>query len=843
MARGPSARTRKNNANHRAHVPADALRWVCDPAGLPFNTTDEVEPVPGIIGQDSAVDSLQFGLATSAAGQNIFVRGLTGTGRLTLVHRLLKEIRPFCPETTDRCYVHNFAQPDQPRLITLPAGSGSAFRRRVDRLADFVRDNLRTALTSESINARRTALKQVAEAKLKEIIEPFQNALKDAGLAVVNIEAGPVVQAVIFPVHEERPIPPEEFEELRRQGQISEEEHRKAREAFERFEPELPDLSEKTNAVRREHEEKVADLLEKAARQVLGRIEREIKREFPQKEVADFLGEMIDEVVKHRLVPSEDEDDYTRLYRVNVLCERGGEGRCPIIVENAATVRSLLGTIDFDYTPGNEPRASHMGIRAGSILRADGGYLILEDQDILSEPGAWKALVRVLRTGQLEIMPPDHPMLGWVPTLRPEPIAVNIKVVLLGDPDTYYLLDAVDPNFPRLFKVLADFDNVIPRDAQGISHYAAVLARIVREEKLPPFDRSAIAALAEHGARIASHQKKLTARFGRLADIAREAAFVAVQQGHNPVTGDDVRSAVRRGKCRADLPARKFREYIAEGTIRVETRGEVVGQINGLAVIQAGPMTYGFPTRITATIGPGSAGVINIERESALSGAIHTKGFYILGGLLRYLLPTEHPLAFDASVAFEQSYGAIDGDSASGAEICCLLSALTGIPIRQDLAMTGAIDQMGHLLAIGAVNEKIEGFFDACHQLGLTGSQGVLFPATNAGELMLREDVIEACGAGRFAVYAVETIHQALEILTGVSPGERNDRDAYPPDSILGIAMHKARDCWIKASQVASPRRRAISGGVLSRAAADRRRKTARRKRSARRSSRPGSRG
>lgn len=834
MAKSASSPDRNRIADKPAPIPARLLRWTCDPASLPFSTTEEVEPVPGIIGQDSAVESLRFGLSTPAAGQNIFVRGLTGTGRLTLVHRLLEEIRPFCPETTDRCYVHSFAQPDRPRLITLPAGRGTAFRRRVDRLADFVRDNLRAALSSEGINARRMALKQAAEAKLKEIVEPFQKALQEAGLAVVNIEAGPLVQAVIFPLHEGRPVPPEEFEQLHRQGAINDEHYEKVKQAHGEFEPQLAEVGEKSSEMRRQLEEQVGELLEKAARQVLGRMVREIGREFPQPEVAVFLNELVEEVVKNRLIPTEEEDDFTRLYRVNVVCERGGDGRCPIIVENSATVRSLLGTIDFEYAPGGEPRASHMGIRAGSFLRADGGYLILEVEDVLGEPGAWKALVRTLRTGQLEIMPPDHPMIGWVPTLRPEPINVSVKVVLLGDPETYALLDAFEPNFPKMFKVLADFDTVIPRDEEGIRHYAAVLARIAREEKLPAFDRSAVAALAEHGARIAAHQRKLTARFGRLADIAREAAFVASRKGQGPVSGEDVQEAVRRGKCRADLPARRFREYVAEGTIRVETAGRVVGQINGLAVIQAGPMTYGFPTRITATIGPGSAGVTNIERESALSGAIHTKGFYILGGLLRSLLRTDHPLAFDASVAFEQSYGAIDGDSASGAEICCLLSALTGIPLRQDVAMTGAIDQMGHLLAIGAVNEKIEGFFDACHDLGLTGTQGVIVPRSNGGDLMLRPDVIDECASGRFHVYAVSTVHEAIEVLTGRVAGERNARGRYPRNSVLGIAMEKARDCWQKASQVAVPYRHPTKVTETAKSAANRRVKSGKKRKSSR---------
>jgi ATP-dependent Lon protease len=318
-----------------------------------------------------------------------------------------------------------------------------------------------------------------------------------------------------------------------------------------------------------------------------------------------------------------------------------------------------------------------------------------------------------------------------------------------------------------------------------------------------------VAALVEHGARIAASKGKLSTRFGRLADIAREASFLARKQGHKTVAADGVREAIRFGKRRADLPARHFRRLVAEGTLQVQVQGAGVGQVNGLAVIQAGPLVYGFPARITATIGPGTAGVINIEREADMSGAIHTKGFYILGGLLRTLLRTDHPLAFDASVAFEQSYGGIDGDSASGAEVCCLLSALTDITLSQEVAMTGAIDQVGNILAVGGVNEKIEGFFDTCQDQGLTGRQGVIIPRANAGDLMLREDVVEACDHGRFRVFAVATVPQALEVLSGMPAGVRDKEGRYPEDSVLGVAVSRARRYWEMAAR--NPRQPDVS--------------------------------
>jgi ATP-dependent Lon protease len=383
-----------------------------------------------------------------------------------------------------------------------------------------------------------------------------------------------------------------------------------------------------------------------------------------------------------------------------------------------------------------------------------------------------------------------------LPALKPEPIPVKLKIVMIGDARLYYALDAFDTGFADYFKVLADFSTTIERTPTGIGFYAGVLAGLAMREKLPAFDRTAVAALVEHGSRIAAQEDKLTARFGRLADLAREAAYLCRRDERDVVTAGDVNEAVRRTKRRADLPARRFTEMITKGVIRVNTSGEQVGEVNGLAVMHAGPLTYGFPARITATIGAGSAGAINIEREANLSGAIHTKGFYILSGLLRYLLRTPHPLTFSASIAFEQSYGGIDGDSASGAEMCCLLSALTDVPLRQDLAMTGAIDQVGHILPIGGVNEKIEGFYDVCAAAGLTGTQGVIIPKTNVGDLMLRQDVVDACADGKFQVYAVDTIQEALALFTGRAVEVLDDEGYYEDDCLLGQAVEQAGAYW-----------------------------------------------
>ncbi|MDY7107645.1 MAG: ATP-binding protein [Planctomycetota bacterium] len=794
-------------------LPAESVRWRCDPARLPFDTTEEIEPARSVVGQDNAVDAVRFGLECYAPGQNIFIRGLTGTGRMTLVRQLLEHIRPACPLAPDRCYVHNFEQRDRPVLITLPRGRARAFARRVDELIRFIREDLVRALSDEAIKSRQDSMQRSTQDRIRKILQPFEDELKEAGLALVTVQAGPVAQGALYGLIDGEPTPPEEIEEMHNRGDISDEQFQDFVRNHEKYNRRLKDISHKIIELGLAASESMERFIKREARSALERLVERIKSDFLDTRVERFLDEVVEDVVENRLSELQESSEFTRLYKVNALLEHAGE-TCPTVVENTPTVMNLLGSIDREPAPGGGAASDHTMIHAGSILRADGGYLILDARDVLTEPGAWKVLTRTLRTGRLEIMPPELSLsFIWAHSLKPEPIDVNVKVILLGDAHTYYLLQAVDPDFAQLFKVLADFDNVIPRTAEGLEDYSAVIAKVAAEEKLPAFDRTAVAALIEHGARIAARRQKLTARFSRLADIAREAAFIAGKENRGTVTGEDVNETIRRTKRRADLPSRKFHEYLADGTIRIQTTGRTVGQMNGLAVLTAGQLTYGFPARITATIGAGSAGVINIEREADLSGAIHTKGFYILGGLLRHLLQTDYPLAFTASIAFEQSYGGIDGDSASGAEICCLLSALTGVPIRQDMAMTGAIDQLGHVLAIGAVNEKIEGFYDTCEDIGLTGSQGVIIPKANALDLMLRQDVVDACAAGRFHVYAVENVRQALEILTGVPAGERDEMGEYPAESLLGKAVERARRFWTKAAQaMRQPVSAAITG-------------------------------
>lgn len=781
-------------------LPSESLRWHCDPQDLGFESTAEVDPVARVVGQPTAFEALEFGLRCAAKGQNIYVRGVSGTGRMTLVRRLLDELKPTCEFKQDRCFVHNFKRPDRPRLISLPAGHARKFCRRIKELTEFIGDGLIKALEAEPIESERSAIQARIKERVSEITAPLEADLKKAGMAMVALQSGPVAQTGILPIVDGNPVPPDQFNQLVAQGKISEERKEQFFRDLPGFQERLQEIGKAVGETYHAGSEEILAVNENAVRELLHKLADPIVEEFPQDSVKGFLDEIVQDVVDNRLGASGDLPDPESRYGVNVVLDHDSGDRSPVVEENTPNLINLLGTVEPEWGPNGPLQADYQGIRAGALLRADGGYLILNVKDVLTEPGAWRALMRSLRTGRLEIVPTE---VGWLRpylSLQPEPIKISVRVILIGDAAMYYQLDSLDLDFSELFKVLADFDHEIDRDKDGLSQYAAVISHITREESLPAFDCGAVAALAEHGARIAEKAGKLTARFGRIADIAREAAFLATQDKHGLVSNEHVMHAVERTKQRASLPSRKFQQLVNNGTIKVETQEKVVGQINGLAVISSGPLIYGFPARITATIGAGRAGLINIEGRASMSGAIHTKGFHILGGLLRHLLRTEHPLAFSASLAFEQSYGGIDGDSASGAEICCLLSALTDLPITQSLAMTGAIDQHGHIQAIGGVNEKIEGFFDACVYLGLTGDQGVIIPKSNAGDLMLRQDVVQACARNEFHIHAVETVHQALELLTGVSAGVR-EGETYSEGSVLRLAVDRAGEFWRKTMQ------------------------------------------
>lgn len=774
---------------------SDALRWNCPLSALDFETTDEVDPTIGFVGQESAVDALRFGIECSAPEQNVFVRGLTGTGRMSIVKRLLREMAPTCSGGEDHAYVHDFKAPDRPRLITLPAGEARVFKRGVREMARFVREDLPKLLTGDSIQRERLIIEERTNADVAKITAPFEKDIAAAGLTMVQQNQGQTVQTAIAPLHEGKPVSAQDLTALVTAGEVTKEQLAKWTEARKEFAKRLGEISREIQTLRVDAAKRMLGLMESTARALLEAAAGPVAAEHADEGVDAYLASLIEDVIDNLGVEHPPGQDPVVLYDVNIVLAAEESERSPVVVETSPSLMKLLGSVETGWTPQGPVRGDFRNISAGSLLRAKGGYIVMEARDLLNEPGAWRVLARTLRTRQLEIVPQELSVPYLRATIKPEPIPISMRVILVGDAGTFHMLDRGDPDFGHHFKILSDFDHEIDRTDTGVAQYAGVISRIAKDENLPPFHKSAVAALAEHGARVASRAGKLTARFSRIADIAREAAFLSKKDGDH-VQAEHVQETVRRTKRRANLPSRRFQSMIASRTLIIESEGRTVGQVNGLATIKAGMLTYGFPARITATIAPGHAGIIDIEGSASLSGQIHTKGFQILGGLLRYLLHTDHALAFSASLAFEQSYGGIDGDSASGAEICCLLSALTEVPLRQDVAMTGAIDQHGRIQAIGGVNEKIEGFYDAASALGLSGEGGVIIPASNAGDLMLRQDVVDACREGRFHVWAVATVHEALEIFTDMPAGTFDEGGEYAGGTLLGIAQSRAHHYW-----------------------------------------------
>ncbi len=787
-------------------LPPEALRWRCPADWLGFETTADIEPSRGIRGQPTALEALRFGLATRAPNHHVFVRGLAGTGRAALLGEVMDELRPRCDLVKDLCYVHRFSEPGRPRLVMLPRGTAQTFARDVDRLARTIVRDLPRELAVGALRSRREAVVRAGDARFDERLAPFEKAVAEAGCALVSLGDESSSTPAVFPVVGGEPVPPEALRRERAEGRLEESAYEEIRETLARLSAELDRLLPELQTIREETAREVRSLDAEEIRRRLKIAADRVHAAHPVDAVRAFLDELIDAVAEHGPPPLEgaaaaapspgDPDEEVPLpavFRVNVIRHHPASESCPIIIDSAPSQAGIFGTFE---TTGDGPLLPHAVIRGGSLLDADGGFLVLEARDLVTAGRAWPVLARTLRSRVLEIEPPGEqpsPASG----IKPDPIPVTAKVVLVGDAEVFALLEAGDPDFTQLFKVVADFGDSMARDREAAEVYAGALARIAREESLPPFHRTAVAALLEHGARVAGDGARLTARLGRICDIAREAAFVADSRGGGPVMAEDVQAAVVRGRDRASRPVRRFHQYIVDGTITVALEGMAVGQVNGLATMTAGPLTYGFPQRITASVGPGSLGLVNVEYEADLSGAIHTKGFHILRGLLHHLLRLERPLALDASIVFEQSYGGVDGDSASGAEACCILSALTDTPLRQDLAMTGAIDQRGSIMAVGAVSEKIDGFHDACAARGLSGSQGVIIPRANVSDLALRPDVVEACRAGRFRVYAVDRIEEALSLLTGEAVPASAPGAAPVAGTLLDRARAAAQRLWL----------------------------------------------
>src|SRR5437899_1132263 len=798
-----------------AGLPPEKLRWSCDPARIPFDTTAQAEPLDGVIGQDRALRALKMGVELPAPGYNVFVCGLAGTSRGGMISRMIEELQPTTKLSPDRCYVNNFKNPDRPRLLSLPPGQANAFKKDMQAGIDFLRRRIPQVFEGEPFQRQKGRIVERFTVREKELMDDFTRRIAREQFALGHMQVGAVALPEIFPVLEGQMVSIEDISKMVHEGQLEATVAEEIERKYEQFRQEFTVVYRKTLTLSRELASELSYLEQEAASVLVDGVIEELKEKYPGTSVAEYLEE-----VRHHLLDNLDpfkeregegeheeeppeglpkmaggpERDPFRVYGVNVILAHNHEETSPVIFETTPTYANLFGTIQRAYDTRGGWTSDFMDLRAGSLLRADGGFLIMYSLEALSETGVWRALKRTLNHNRLEIQPLEmfYPFGGSA--LKPEAIDINVKVILIGDRELYELLYEYEEDFRKIFKVRVEFDEEMAMSDGVIAEYAGRLRTLSEKENLFPFDRGAFAAMLEYGVRQAGRRNKVTARFVDIADLAREAHYNAAAAGESVVRAAHVRGALSSKMERHNLVETRIREMIQEGTLLVDVSGTRVGQVNGLSVLEIGGYSFGKPVRITATAALGKAGLINIEREANLSGRFHDKGMHIIAGYLRSKFAQDKPLSLAASICFEQSYSGVDGDSASSTEIYALVSALSGLPLRQDIAVTGSINQQGDIQAIGGVNEKIEGFFDVCRIKGLTGTQGVMMPESNVEDLMLREDVLEAVATGKFHIWPVAKVEQGIEILTGAAAGQRNGDGTFEAGTVSSLIDERLRE-------------------------------------------------
>jgi len=764
------------------------LRWVCPPDWLPEGGTESIEPAEGIVGQDRAVDAIAFGLEMPGVGFNVFVTGLSGTGRLTTIKQFLDRIARGGPVPKDVCFVFNPVMPEEPRALLLEPGAGRRLRDAMDRMVDELRETIPSLLAAKEFRERVELAVAGLRRRERDIIETFEAEVEKAGFRLVQIQTGDTVHPDVLPVVEDEAVPLEQLEELVGEGKIPPEEAKRLQEGYAGLSQRLQEVFEEVGRLREKMQEQVEQVRLTLVRPLLDRAVAQIRSEVQDPAADGYL-----EAVRADLEENLEElgaDGDTLRWTVNLAVDNSATSGRPVVLETEPTYTNLFGAVERHLLPSGEARTDFTRIRAGSLLRANGGFLVINIDDALAEPRVWPALKRALKYRRVQIQSMESLVLG-ASALKPEAVPLDVKVVVIGDRGIYDFLYRHDRDFSKIFKILADFDSVLEADRRGVEDVTSVLAKVIREEGLLHLDRDGLSAMLEIAVCQARWRRRLSSRFSDLADVLREASHRARRNGSDQIGAEHVREAYRAQRRRHSLSEERVLESYREGIYLVRTQGEVVGQVNGLAVYDLGHHAFGRPIRITAQVGLGREGVINVERRAGLSGPTHDKGVQILTGFLRGTFARSVPLSIACSVTFEQSYGGIDGDSASSTEIYAILSALSGLPVRQDVAVTGSVDQHGNVQPIGGVNEKIEGFFKVCRQEGLTGTQGVLIPATNVADLHLDPEVAAAVEEGRFHVWAVERIEEGIELLTGVPAGARGEDGAWTPDSVYARCQER----------------------------------------------------
>ncbi len=794
-------------------VPIEKLRWRCDPNQIPFETTDAIQPCHEIIGQERALEAIRVGLDIHSIGYNIFVTGLAGTGRFTTIKRVLEEMDVKGRIPNDICYVNNFKNPDMPHMLILPSGQGIAFKKEMENLIETLKKKIPLIFENETYLDKKKELLERYRTRQAEIFRDFERKVNKEGFALVQVQMGPYSRPGIFPVLEGNPVNIEQLETMAEEDKFPKEDLERLKTKQVELINELENIFKETRKAEKEIKEALTSLDNEVISPVVKDSISDIKERFNTEKVVNYLEEVQEHILANLsrfrekeepvapplpgLILPQPVESFSE-YQVNVLVDNSETKGAPVIVETTPNYRNLFGTIERVLDRSGVWRTDFMHIKAGSFLRANGGYLIFNALDALTEPWVWPALKRTLKNQVIEIQTYDPFYFFSTSALKPEPIECNTKVIMIGDAHLYYLLYNLDDDFKKIFKIKADFDSVMSRDDEKIYQYASFIKKICEEDKLRPFDRTGVAAVVEYGVRLTGRQKKLSTRFHLIADLLREANYWAEKDGSEVVKEEHVDKAIEKKIYRVNLIEEKIQEMIEEGTILIDSDGMVVGQVNGLSIYNLGDYMFGKPSRITAKTSLGKAGIINIEREAEMSGPIHNKGVYILAGYLRGKYAQDKPITMSASLCFEQSYSGVEGDSASSTEIYALLSSLSGLPLRQDIAVTGSVNQKGEIQPIGGVNEKIEGFFDVCKAKGLTGRQGVMIPHLNVDDLMLRKDVVQAVKEGKFHIYPVRTIDQGIEILTGVEAGERMEDGRFKEGTVNDLVDKKLRELGMK---------------------------------------------
>lgn len=787
----------------------EELYQAVDPAVFDFDTTAELEELTTVIGQERAVESIRFGINIRQQGYNLFALGPKGVGKQQALTRFMEQDAANRPVPDDWCYVYNFEHPHRPNALRLPAGRGVKLAKDINQLRDDLRAAIPAAFQSDDYQNQRQALEEEIQQQQEKMLQALQDRATEKEIALIQTPSG----LAFAPITEGEVISPKEFLSL------PEERQKEIQGEIEHLQGDLQRIMRQVPQWRKEGRQKLKELNENVASFTIAPLFEELVAQYEDlPEVADYLEDLRQYTIDHieRFLSDADDqqqgmqgnplaammgmarpprpDNPFQEYEVNLLVDHSESEGAPVIFCDLPTHQNLIGRVEHIAQMG-ALITSFTLIKPGALHQANGGYLILDARKLLQQPYAWEGLKRAIQSQEITIesLGQVYSIVSTI-SLEPEAIPLNVKIVLYGDPRLYYLLYQLDPEFGELFKVMADFDTRTDRSTEVIENMAAHIATRVRQDGLAHFDRTAVARVVEQATRQVSDKEKLSVHLESLNDLIREAAYWAGQEGHDLVTSTHVQQAIDAQKYRAGRIPEVLQESILRDTILIDTSGEKVGQINGLAVLGVGGTMFGKPSRITARIRMGKGDVVDIERQTEMGGPIHTKGVLILTSFLSGRFALHRPLSLSASLVFEQSYGGVDGDSASSTELYALLSALADAPIRQDLAVTGSVNQLGQVQAIGGVNEKIEGFFDICQERGLTGDQGVLIPATNVKHLFLREDVRGAVAEGKFAIYAIDHVDQGIELLTGVPAGELDEEGNYPEDSINGRVVARLEE-------------------------------------------------